>query len=245
MALIKGNAGESTRQLSEKMYFKRVVYVIASICGVAFLIFLMFMPNFKNLGILGIVVVFVIVKIIMNRVDKKEKQFIKLEKRANIGAVAEEKIGQLLQQLPQDYAVFHDVVSPYGNIDHVILHKKNIVFLIETKSHSGEVTFDNNKLLVNGKIPEKDFIQQVLNNLFWLRNKIKEHLSVELYINPVLVFTKAFVKIPKPIKGVYVMNKKFLVNHLEEKVKKIHTQKDVNDTPTLFLFLGKLQSNNN
>jgi hypothetical protein len=71
-------------------------------------------------------------------------------------------------------------------------------------------------LLVNGHDPEKDFIAQVLNNTYWLKEKICNNIDVEVWIAPVLVFTNAFVERISPIKGVTIINKKFLLNLLQK-----------------------------
>jgi hypothetical protein len=52
---------------------------------------------------------------INRRVDRKLKE----EARAIRGAKAEEAIGELLANLSGDYYVLNDIVSPYGNIDHI------------------------------------------------------------------------------------------------------------------------------
>ena len=63
---------------------------------------------------------------------------------------------------------------------------------------------------VGGKPPEKDFIAQALKNTYWLRDEIEKVLGSKVWITPVVVFTNAFVPAGKPIKGVWVVNKKYL-----------------------------------
>jgi hypothetical protein len=64
---------------------------------------------------------------------------------------------------------------------------------------------------VNGK----DFIAQALNNTYWLKEKIGNTMNAQVWISPVLVFTNAFVERTVPIKGVTIINKKFLLNILQ------------------------------
>jgi hypothetical protein len=97
----------------------------------------------------------------------------------------------------------------------VVVSKENVVFLIETKSHNGTVTYDGTSLLINNKPPEKDFISQALNNTFWLKDQIETYLGEAPYITPIIVFSNAFVRIPKPVKGVFVINKKYLSDLLQ------------------------------
>ena len=105
-----------------------------------------------------LVLIRVLPNIIEGRVDRKLKE----SKRANRGAVGEERIGDLLSSLTLDDWVLHDIECPNGNIDHIIISKTSGVFLIETKAHGGKVEINGDILLVNGKTPEKDFIAQTL-----------------------------------------------------------------------------------
>ncbi len=82
---------------------------------------------------------------------------------------AEEKIGALLDQLPADYVVWHDVKTDGGNIDHLAFRKDGAVFLIETKSHHGNIAQKDGQLCRNGQPLEKKFIGQAHRNVFWLK----------------------------------------------------------------------------
>ena len=119
-----------------------------------------------------------------------------------------------------DYLVIHDIESPFGNIDHIVIARQSCIFLLETKAHGGRVSVSNDRLLVNGHDPEKDFVAQALNNTYWFREKIRLAVDVEPWITPVLVFTNAFVERSAPIKGVKIVNKKYLLNLLQRPDKK-------------------------
>jgi hypothetical protein len=64
--------------------------------------------------------------------------------------------------------------------------------------------------LVNGHEPQKDFIAQALNNTYWLRDAVQEVIHVKPWISPVVAFTNAFVERGAPVKGVSVINAKYL-----------------------------------
>jgi len=71
-----------------------------------------------------------------------EQAGLKLKKRisdADTGANAEQVVAEALQELPDDYYVFHDLEFPGFNIDHVVLGP-NGIFLVETKSQKGNIT---------------------------------------------------------------------------------------------------------
>jgi len=129
---------------------------------------------------------------------------------------ATEKIGSLLETLGENHLVIHDIESPYGNIDHIVISNQSGVFLLETKAHGGKVSVSNGQLLVNGHDPEKDFIAQALNSTYWLRDKIHPMVNADVWVTPTLVFTNAFVERTAPIKGMTIINKKFLLNLLQK-----------------------------
>jgi hypothetical protein len=190
-----------------------IVLVVALI---AIIVIAIILSNAKALGIGGgalLLLIFVpkLIEIFVGKYDRKNTRMVK---RASRGAVAEEEIGDLLSKLDEDqFLVLHDINSDYGNIDHLVLSQKGI-FLIETKSHHGKVSTEDGKVLVNGRETEKDFISQTLKNSYWLKELIKTELGLDVWINPLLVFTNAFVPFGNPIKGVQLTNKKFLLNIL-------------------------------
>lgn len=241
MVFEKGKAGESTRRLADKRYLGRVLVTLIGIFAIFLLIFMSI--NLKVKGIMGLVVLGTII-MAMKIISKQTSQYEKLEKRASKGAQAEERIGDLLKQLHGDYAVFHDIESPYGNIDHVVMNKDNDVFLLETKSHHGEITYNGKNLLINSKPTEKDFISQALKNMYWLKDEIKKQTNLNLFIKSIIVFINAFVKIPKPIKNISIINKKYLIKTLMKKNRHFKTPEKDPDKIGLFTALTRLQKNN-
>ena len=211
-------AGTSTREMA-KTRRKSAVWMAVIGFIVFVLIGLYTLAKYRTWAGGGVIVLIlvlfgypVLTRLFTSIVDKKLKE----EKRAVRGARSEEKIGEILAGLPEGFLVLHDIESPYGNIDHIVISKSNGFFLIETKSHGGKVTVDGDALLVNNKSPEKDFIVQTLNNSYWLKKEISDLIGPTPWITPILVFTNAFVVSPKPIKNVRVMNKKYLISTLSK-----------------------------
>jgi hypothetical protein len=189
---------------------------IFGIIGV--LVIFLLINNSKTLGIggLGVLVLLVLIRVLPNIIKRRVDRKLKEAKRADRGAVGEEKIGDILSGLGEDFIVMHDVACPNGNIDHIIISKTNGLYLIETKAHGGKVEINGDLLLVNGKIPEKDFIAQTLRNTYWLRDGIKQTLGVQPWITSIIVFTNAFVIPAKPIKGIRIINKKYLLQTVQQ-----------------------------
>lgn len=208
-------AGQSTREMAEKRYRNRVWFVLLTL-GFLFLI-LLAVNNSKALGLggAGFLGLLILARLITNYSNARTRKMMKEERRAIRGAKGEETVGSLLGTLGDDYLVVHDIETPFGNIDHIVIGRQSGIHLIETKAHGGRVTAAQDGLLVNGHEPEKDFIAQALNNTFWLRDTVQKTIGVEAWIAPVVVFTNAFVERTPPIRGVTIVNKKFLLNVIQ------------------------------
>lgn len=211
-------AGRSTREMGSQR--RRTTNLILFVMLVLAVILALTVQNWQKLGLSGglVFALLILLRILPEIIEKPLRKREKAERRANRGAVAEEVIGDLLATLNDNYFVLNDVSSPYGNIDHIVIAKHG-VFLLETKAHGGRVEILSDRLLVNGKNPEKDFIAQTLRNTYWLRAEIERITGQEIWITPVIVFTNAFVEPNRPIKGVIVINKKFLISILHRQTR--------------------------
>jgi hypothetical protein len=156
---------------------------------------------------------------------KKESDFKKITYTK--GATGEKKVGEILSTLGEDYQIWHDITCPYGNIDHIVLSKKGNIFLIETKSHSGDIKIKGDRIFKDSKPLEKDFIKQCLHNMGTLRKILYEVTGKEIWVIQFLVFTNAFVTPAKPIKGVTVINAKFLCQAIKENNRKNRGNPDI------------------
>lgn len=203
-------AGNSTRRMAQDR--RRTTNLI--LVGVLILTIILALTNqnWQALGLGGgaVLALLVLLRVLPDLIDKPIKRRIKEERRADRGAAAEEVVGDLLEDLGDDFFMLNDISSPYGNIGHIVIGKNSGVFLLETKAHGGRVEILPDGLLVNGKPPEKDFIAQVLKNTYWLRDEVEKVVGSKVWIIPVVIFTNAFVQMGKPIKGVHIINKRFM-----------------------------------
>ena len=170
----------------------------------------------KPLGIGGttVLALLILMGAISRHADREITYLLRRERHALRGAKGEEEVERILSSLDCAYFVINDIATPYGNIDHVVLSQAGGVFLIETKSHRGKVEMHDDVLTLNGHPPTKDFIGQVLRNTYWLRDEISPIVGTKPWITAILVFTNAFVPRIKPVKGVRVLNKRFLMEAL-------------------------------
>lgn len=163
------------------------------------------------IGLPGFLALLLLTRLIGNVAGEGIDRQLKRARQAERGARAEEDVSRVLERLAnqQPMLVFHDVATGHGNIDHVVITPHG-VFVLETKSHHGRVEIAGERLLLNGKPPEKDFIAQALGSAYWLKNHLRKLIGVEVWVNAVVIFTHAFVPRPYRIKGVRVANVRFL-----------------------------------
>lgn len=115
------------------------------------------------------------------------------------GIEGEKVVGQFLERLRErGYHVFHDVVGPTFNVDHVLIGPAGI-FTIETKTWSkpvrgdARVTGDADGLLVAGRRPDRDPVVQARAQAGWLHRQIEESTGKSFTVRPVIVFPGWFV----------------------------------------------------
>ena len=128
------------------------------------------------------------------------------ETRAVDGAIASEKISALLQNLPADHVVLHDLDTGRNVIDHLIFRKDGAIFLIETQPHSGIITEQFGELLRDGRPFEQNILRHTNNNVYWLQQFLKARLGSKLWINSAIVFPEASIEIRGKVKGVQIIS---------------------------------------
>ena len=202
-----GTAGRSTREMAQHRYKKVAIYA-----ALLFLIAIVIFSNLNNFAKLGLpvaIVLAVVIKLVADGIEKKGLHVKKRAMDADRGAHAEEVVAEKLMNLPDGYHAFHDIAFDGFNIDHVVVGSGGI-FFVETKSHSGTIDAKGNTLLLNGVQPPKNFLNQTWSQTFHLKEFLKKHTSREWTVKPILCFTRAFVSVHTPVKGIAVVIKKYL-----------------------------------
>src|SRR5258707_4467980 len=125
-----------------------------------------------------------------------------LVERQDRGALAEEQVGGLLDQLPDDrWWVIHDATLGRGNVDHIVIGPPG-VFTIETKSHPGPVRV--------GRLHGATIAQARAQGraISWVTGMEAE---------PLVVFSRAWVDRPGARrKGVRVLPARMLLGYLQK-----------------------------
>jgi len=132
------------------------------------------------------------------------------------GTKAADEIRSLLDGLGDSYCVIHDVDSPEGNIDNIVIARTGGVFLIETKPQSESGQVENDDLETTHRPSDGHIIDLCTYKTAWLRDRICEVIGEKPLITPLLVFPNPFV--PKMLKvgGVRIINRASLLTTLAE-----------------------------
>jgi hypothetical protein len=116
------------------------------------------------------------------------------------GIEGEKAVGQFLERMrATGYQVFHDIVAPGFNVDHVLIGPAG-VFTVETKTWSkpprGEarIIFDGERLLAANRSPDRDPIIQARAQAAWLRNLLAESTGRKFDVLPVVLFPGWFIE---------------------------------------------------
>jgi hypothetical protein len=231
-----GIAGRNAREMAQQRYKKVAFYA-----ALLFLISIGIFSNLYNITKIGLPITIILaVAILMfaNRLEKKGLHVKKRAKDADRGAHAEEVVAERLQDLPDGYHVFHDIAFDGFNIDHVVVGSGGI-FLVETKSHSGTVDAKGDTLVLNGVQPPKNFLNQTWSQTYQLKEFLKKQASKEYVVKPILCFTRAFVKVRQPVKGIAIVNKKYLTTYLSKQQQSLLPEDIDTITRVLQLWISK------
>lgn len=137
--------------------------------------------------------------------------------RAAQGAQAEEEIGQDLSVLEQEgwQIEYGRMIGKNRDVDVICRSPKDNAYVIDVKSHRGQVFFNGGKLCRRmGKATypfEKDFLQSVMQQAL----QVKQRQGLQ-FVTPILAFTQAEVTLPEQkVRGVYVVERSNLTALLQ------------------------------
>jgi hypothetical protein len=155
----------------------------------------------------------------MKRIDRQMAN-------TRLGLRGERWVGRYLERnaSPLHYTVLHDLPfdeKDQANIDHVLIGPGG-VFAIETKTISkptrGEahVSYDGQRVLINGLKPDRDPIAQVKGNAARVAEILKRETGHDVFVRPVLVYPRWFIEGLSRERDVWVLNEKALIGFLEK-----------------------------
>lgn len=121
------------------------------------------------------------------------------------GARGEERVAGILKSLPDTYHVFNDFVAGGVHVDHVVAGPAG-VFAIETKFWRGEVTIEDGHILIDGQLPSRSPLSQVLREAALVKSALAS-AGWQGAVTPVLAFASdTFGAHIAELQGAVVMN---------------------------------------
>ena len=135
---------------------------------------------------------------------------------ADQGAKGEEDVAEVMLQLKRKgWQIEYDLLlnGGLGDADIICISPNNKAFVIEVKSHRGDVKNEGDELYrqmgKNRYSFEKNFLAQVMKQAF----QIKQQKNLD-FVTPIIVFSQARVSVSGKLKGVYVVEKARLITLL-------------------------------
>ena len=107
-------------------------------------------------------------------------------RRFYIGARGEEKVSSILKNLSDKYDVFNDFIARGVHVDHVVVGPPG-VFAIETKYWKGAVTVEEGHILLDGQLPSRPPLKQVLKEAALVKAELAK-IGWMGPVTPVLAF---------------------------------------------------------
>lgn len=164
--------------------------------------------------------------------NKQAWKFLYRAGKFKSGLDGEAHVADLLREMPDSYIVIQDVKLPESksNIDFVVVGPSGVC-AIEVKSHKGNMTFEGNQLLRDGKPFEQDVLRQAKGEAISLGNYIRAKLAIPVFVRSILVFShpKATMKFGHNlVEGVAVIGNPWFLECIQSG-KELLTQYQIND----------------
>jgi len=140
------------------------------------------------------------------------------------GARGEELAARTLALLPPDWTVFHGLTVKGGlrdlaggaDIDHVVVGTQ-AVFTIETKHWHGQLSLQDDQLLQDGILPDRDPVEQTRSAAERVRAFLTKADIAPVPVIPVLLFSASGTDaLPPDLRGVMLCNLHNLTQRLQD-----------------------------
>ena len=118
-----------------------------------------------------------------------------------------------LRDLGAGFHVFRDLPIGPGTVALVLVGRPG-VYTVTADGHSGTVTSAAGELRLSGRVPDRDLVGQAYGEAMAVRNHLRALRGTDLAVQPLLVFTHAYVHVSGPVAGVRVLPSKWLAEAL-------------------------------
>jgi len=190
MAKVLGETGRYVADQSIKKYQKQFGVIFFVFMGLAFINGYLLGKNMKPYSFIIIVAFACVIPFVLKKMNRTIETLERERLCFRKGATGEAVVGFVLNNFPDDFRVIHDLTTPFGNIDHVVIGPTG-AYIIDTKNWKGVVAADGNgELLLNGKPTQKTEIKNLTRRIMSIKEKINVLSSLDPYVKVFLLFPR-------------------------------------------------------
>jgi hypothetical protein len=191
MARVFGETARYVTKQAIKKFQMQVLTIFLVICLFAFVLgYFIGKPYGPVPFILLIVIITGGIGVMLRITSKLEQERLCFRK----GVTGEAMIGYVLESFPDDYRIIHDLTTPFGNIDHVVVGPTG-AYVIDAKNWKGVVTANGSgELLLNGKPTQKPEVKNLTRTIMSVKDKIKVLAGSDPYIKGIFAFPSAHIE---------------------------------------------------
>lgn len=238
MAQVLGEKGRYVSEQSTKKFLR--IFLLLYFLGIAIGFGVGYMIGAKQnyVTLLFILVLPLTWKYLSNKIKTIENDRLSFRK----GATGEAIVGFVLDGFPDDFRVIHDLTTPFGNIDHVVIGPSG-AYLIDTKNWKGVVSADGKgELLLNGKPTDKQQVKHLTRTIMSMKEKIKVLGGLDPFVQGVFAFPSAYVEAKWGTTGyIHCVKDEQLYDYIvENKKPKKLSQKEIDSISQAFLALARM-----
>lgn len=238
MAKVLGETGRYVSEQSTKKFHRIFLLLYLFGIGLGFAVGYMIGAKQNYIILLFVLTLLLAWKYLSKKIDAIDKERLSYRK----GATGEAIVGFVLDGFPDEFRVIHDLTTPYGNVDHVVVGPTG-AYIIDTKNWKGVVAADGNgELLLNGKPTQKPEIKNLSRRIMSIKEKLNVLSSLAPYVQGVFAFPSAYVEAKWGTTGyIHCVKEEQLYEYIVEnkKAKKL-SQKEVDSISQAFLALARM-----
>ena len=241
MAKVLGETGRYVASQSIKKYQTQFIVIFLVFFGLAFLVGSLLSKNIQ-LSLILIVAFACALPFVFKKLNRVVESLERERLCFRKGATGEAIVGFVLNNFPDEFRVIHDLSTPFGNIDHVVIGPTG-AYVIDTKNWKGIITADGNgELLLNGKPTKKPEIKNLTRRIMSIKEKTKVLSSLDPYVQGVFAFPSAYVEAKWGTTGyIHCITDEQLYDYIvgNKKSNKLST-KDIDTFSQAFLALARM-----
>jgi hypothetical protein len=238
MAKVLGETGRYVSEQSTKKFLR--IFLLLYLFGIALGFAVGYMIGAKQnyITLLFILVLPLAWKYLSKKIKDIESDRLSFRK----GATGEAIVGFALDNFPDEFRVIHDLTTPYGNVDHVVIGPTG-AYIIDSKNWRGVVAADGNgELLLNGKPTQKTEVKNLSRRIMSIKEKLNVLSSLDPYVQGVFAFPSAYIEAKWGTTGyVHCVKDEQLYDYIvENKKSKKLSQKEIESISQAFLALARM-----